>query len=292
MTPNIHERIGENAGHTSHLLSKLNHDLNLIVVDPNQGRCQDLKKQLLNLDHVSMVGMRRSPIFLMDTFNEYSVDLVLFDEEVGWENIVEAVREVRIHPGAENTGYLMIANSVGPEMVRIGAHAGLLGFLQKPYNEALLVRSILDGLGEPDPNLRPLLEEMRGLKFFSSFTDRDLLRLLNMCNTRTLAPGEALFNEGEPGDSMAVILSGTIQVSRNLGNTKKLLSKLGAGSCIGEMAVLDNQSRSADATALVKTIVYEIDQRTLNDDNRLALKLSRQIGIEMAAKIRTANQHL
>ena len=292
MSTMISEMLAQNVQNSGQLLAKLNHDLNLIVVDPDQNRCQALKKQLLGLEHVSMVGVRRSPIFLMDTFNEYSVDLVLFDEEVGWENIVEAVREVRIHPGAEQTGYMMISNSVGPEMIRIGAHAGLLGFLQKPYNEALLVRSILDALGEPDPNMRNVLEEMRGLNFFSSFSDRDLLRLLNMCETRTLAPGEALFREGEPGDSMSVVISGRVRVSRTLEHKERVLSELGPGSCLGEMAVLDNRPRSADAVALSKTVVYEIDNRTLNDDSRLALKLSRQIGVELAAKIRSANEHI
>src|SRR4051812_22053255 len=59
--------------------------------------------------------------------------------------------------------------------------------------------------------------------------------------TVRLAPGEALFSEGEPGDCMYLVRSGTVRVST--GTT--MLDQFGAGSILGEMALIDETPRSA-----------------------------------------------
>ncbi|MDH5751460.1 MAG: cyclic nucleotide-binding domain-containing protein [Deltaproteobacteria bacterium] len=273
---------GEPAG-----FQALNHDLNIVVVDPDRERCQKLAEQLKSLDMVKMVGMRTTPHFLIDIFSEYTIDLVIYEESVGWENIFESVREVRIHPGAGQTGYMLIADSIGPEVLRSGSQAGILGFLQKPFNENLLKRAILDAMGQPDPNMISVLEDMRNLHFFARFSDRDLLRLLNICPTRTYKKGDFLFREGDEGSSMFVLLSGEVGIYKTQDGADKLVSVLSPGDCIGEMAVVDDSPRSADARINSYATIFEIEKRTITeDDSKLALRLSRQIGTELANKIR------
>jgi NTE family protein len=65
------------------------------------------------------------------------------------------------------------------------------------------------------------------------------------------ADGERLFEEGDPGTEMLLIIAGQVRLSRRTeaGDTLKLAT-LGSGEVVGEMAVLSPAPRSAAATAV------------------------------------------
>jgi NADH dehydrogenase len=62
-------------------------------------------------------------------------------------------------------------------------------------------------------------------------------------------PGEVVFEEGEVGDSLFMILSGTVEVSKRVGGETRQIGMLGAGEYFGEMALLGSSSRSASTRA-------------------------------------------
>lgn len=71
--------------------------------------------------------------------------------------------------------------------------------------------------------------------------------------------GEILFTEGDPGDRVFFIMSGRVQVIKNLSNgATRELAVLGEGDIVGEMAVLDGRPRSATVTAIEATEVLEV----------------------------------
>jgi EAL domain-containing protein (putative c-di-GMP-specific phosphodiesterase class I) len=76
--------------------------------------------------------------------------------------------------------------------------------------------------------------------------------------SRHIAAGEYLFREGDPPDCAYVIDSGQIEVSTEKDGRKLVLSHLGAGDLLGEMAVLDDAPRTADALALTDCRLTEI----------------------------------
>jgi hypothetical protein len=68
--------------------------------------------------------------------------------------------------------------------------------------------------------------------------------------TRThFADGQTLFREGDPADGVFHLLSGTVEVLREVDGDTILLGKVGAGQFIGEMGVVENRPRSATARA-------------------------------------------
>jgi hypothetical protein len=68
--------------------------------------------------------------------------------------------------------------------------------------------------------------------------------------TRThFADGQTLFKEGDPPDGVFHLLSGTVDVLREVDGDTILLGKVGAGQFIGEMGVVENRPRSATARA-------------------------------------------
>jgi CRP/FNR family transcriptional regulator, cyclic AMP receptor protein len=68
--------------------------------------------------------------------------------------------------------------------------------------------------------------------------------------TRThFAEGQVLFREGDPADGVFRLLSGAVNILRELDGDPILLGTVGAGQFIGEMGVVENRPRSATARA-------------------------------------------
>ena len=63
-------------------------------------------------------------------------------------------------------------------------------------------------------------------------------------------PGETVFDEGDTGDSLFMILSGRVEVHKRFGADRQLVGTLGPGEYFGEMALLGSSPRSATTTAL------------------------------------------
>jgi CRP-like cAMP-binding protein len=72
-----------------------------------------------------------------------------------------------------------------------------------------------------------------------------------------LAPGDFLFREGDTGDQMYVLLEGEIET--RLGDF--VFESAGVGALLGEMALIDDSPRTADALAKSACRLAPIDQR-------------------------------
>lgn len=75
--------------------------------------------------------------------------------------------------------------------------------------------------------------------------------------------GAKIFREGEPGTYAYLIERGKVEISAATKGTKVALNTLGPGDLFGEMALIDNHSRSATATALEDTEVIPLEKSTL-----------------------------
>jgi CRP-like cAMP-binding protein len=73
--------------------------------------------------------------------------------------------------------------------------------------------------------------------------------------TRThFTEGQILFREGDPADSVFRLLSGTVDILRELDGDPILLGTVGAGQLIGEMGVVENRPRSATRKKIMNTL--------------------------------------
>lgn len=93
-----------------------------------------------------------------------------------------------------------------------------------------------------------------------------------------LQPGQMLFVQGEPGDSVFVVESGCLRLFRTSpGGRERTLAYLRAGEIVGEMAALGRLPRSASAQAAEASRVWRLDGQALAQavasDGRAALKL-------------------
>ena len=102
----------------------------------------------------------------------------------------------------------------------------------------------------------------------------------------TLAPGEALFNKGEPGHLMYVVKSGYLQIL----DGNYVYETVSVGGIVGEMAIVDGSPRSATVRAIQPSIVIPIDERRflfmVQQTPFFALRVMRV----MAARLRAMNE--
>lgn len=74
---------------------------------------------------------------------------------------------------------------------------------------------------------------------------------------------EIIFNEGEPGERVYVILSGEVEITQNDGHgSNTTIAILSKGECFGEMALISNSPRMATARTLSSVNVLSLDRNS------------------------------
>jgi CRP/FNR family cyclic AMP-dependent transcriptional regulator len=77
-------------------------------------------------------------------------------------------------------------------------------------------------------------------------------------------PGQMIFCEWEPGDSLYIIVKGKVKIVKIFGKTQKTLDVMEEGSIFGEMALLEEEPRSASAIAITETKLLEFNKENFN----------------------------
>jgi CRP/FNR family cyclic AMP-dependent transcriptional regulator len=100
-----------------------------------------------------------------------------------------------------------------------------------------------------------------------------------------VSAGFVLFNEGEPGETMFVVLDGAVDVKL----CEKLLETVHSGGLVGEMALIDDAPRSASAVAAEPSRILEVDKKRFTYLVQEHPTFALQVMEEMAARLRRAN---
>lgn len=87
---------------------------------------------------------------------------------------------------------------------------------------------------------------------------RELFR--HETDLKVLAAGQTLFKEGEPGELMYVLMSGTAEISVN----SKVVEFAEAGAIVGEMGMIDEGARSATVMAKSDCKFLPVDRKRFN----------------------------
>jgi len=107
--------------------------------------------------------------------------------------------------------------------------------------------------------MMPTVEKVLFLKrvpLFSGMPTRDLVQVAGIAGEVLCEPEERIITEGEQGNAMFLIVEGEVSIHRG----DQRLATLRAQDCFGEMSILDNEPRSASATALTDCLLLKVDQ--------------------------------
>ncbi|MBC8311706.1 MAG: cyclic nucleotide-binding domain-containing protein [Candidatus Marinimicrobia bacterium] len=111
-----------------------------------------------------------------------------------------------------------------------------------------------------DETMFTMLEKITTLKkidLFSNIPNKILYHVSQITEEVEYLEGESIFSEGDFGDHMLVIAKGNVRIHKG----EKTIIEMGNGACFGDMAILDGEPRSADATATEDCILFKINQR-------------------------------
>ncbi len=120
----------------------------------------------------------------------------------------------------------------------------------------------MSSAAEHSPN--PLSDFLRSIKLFSLLDDAELAALNQAFQERVVPADNTLFSEGEKGDSLFIIRSGTVEISVNDFCGEKIeLTSLTTGDIFGETAVFDPGPRSATARTTEESVILECPRAEL-----------------------------
>ena len=112
-------------------------------------------------------------------------------------------------------------------------------------------------------------------------------------NEIELARGDLLFHEGDPGDSLYVVLRGKIKLGRTSGDGREnLVAVLGPGEMFGELSLFDPGPRSAGATALVDSTLLGLSSDELTPWLASRPEVARALLRAIARRLRRTNDSM
>ena len=97
---------------------------------------------------------------------------------------------------------------------------------------------------------------LKSIDLFESIPSEELIRVAQIADEEQFETDSLLFEEGDFGDSMYIVANGKVRVHKG----ERTIVELEKGACVGEMALLDQEPRSADVTVNADTTLLKITQ--------------------------------
>jgi CRP-like cAMP-binding protein len=94
---------------------------------------------------------------------------------------------------------------------------------------------------------------------FSKLSPEDLEQIAEIAQEQFFARGTMICREGDPGSTLFIIVSGSVDVIMAVGKKENIIASRGPGEFVGEMAILESMPRSATlrANGEVRVLVIE-----------------------------------
>ena len=100
---------------------------------------------------------------------------------------------------------------------------------------------------------------------FQSFSVDEMVAVIQGLNLITFEAGDIILTEGDPGDSLYMLTSGTVKaVKRNAAGKQVAVSEMTEGAFFGEISILTGQPRTATVVATSHCELLELDRATLD----------------------------
>lgn len=130
------------------------------------------------------------------------------------------------------------------------------------------------------------LGQLRSLSLFSTLSPRELKTVDGLLHERNYLRDEVIFDQGEEGQALYIIESGKVLICRQGQSTGGKIVELGPGRLFGELALLDNSPRAAQALAAENcklAVLFRADFLSLLETHaviasKISLQLARHIG--------------
>jgi signal transduction histidine kinase len=107
--------------------------------------------------------------------------------------------------------------------------------------------------------VRAALEALRAHPLFADLPAEDLDRICRVARRLSVPAGDAVLEEGTPGDGLYIVIAGRLEVTTREGGREVVLATRGPGDFLGEMSLLEQAPRSASARAVEPAELMVVD---------------------------------
>ena len=139
------------------------------------------------------------------------------------------------------------------------------------------------------PTRDPRLQLLKNVVLFKDLNMRELAMVSNLMHERNYLADEVIFDEGEEGQGLFLVLSGRVKIVLPK-SADSLLLELGPGAFFGEGALLDQSLRTAQARAVEDTQIVALFRAEfyslLDTHSAIASRISFQLARVLAARLR------
>jgi small-conductance mechanosensitive channel/CRP-like cAMP-binding protein len=141
------------------------------------------------------------------------------------------------------------------------------------------------GLDAPFPG-ENLAQGLSGSGLFADLSDSQRQDLVEVSTVLWFAPGEVIVQEGAEGESLYVVLQGTVEVRKQLESQQVVVRQLGMNEVFGEMTLFLDAPRSATVRAMDECRLLEVErsamQTLLKDDPALLDRFAALVALRQA----------
>jgi len=136
----------------------------------------------------------------------------------------------------------------------------------------------------------PNFEHLRSLSLFSDLTTAELAIVSRLLHERTYLAGEVIFDEGAVGQTMYFLLAGEVTICRQGRSESGQLAWLGPGEFFGELGLLEDSIRTAQARAdtdcRLLALCRDDFNGLMNSHLRISHKIGRQLLLHLGQRLR------
>jgi hypothetical protein len=137
---------------------------------------------------------------------------------------------------------------------------------------------------------------LRRVKILGDMTDQQLGRFAQFMEVENARQFHTIVKQGDPGDSMYLILEGELRVRQMIAGKETILVTLLAGEFFGDISLFDHGPRSADVVANNNSVLLKISttnfKRLTDEAPELATPFLNAVCRTLTARIRADNRRL
>lgn len=141
-------------------------------------------------------------------------------------------------------------------------------------------------------SMKEEVEILRNIPLFSKLEPAKLKLLAFTSDRLTFEPGQAFFQQGDPGDAAYIIIEGEADVLIQTPKGPVKVAALGRNAIVGEIAILCDVPRTATIVAQQKTVTLKINKETffrlVQEFPQMAVEIMR----ELARRLEKTNEQL
>lgn len=152
-------------------------------------------------------------------------------------------------------------------------------------------------LGDGRPFVPRIREIIQTISLFEDFEASDLECLARHMACFRAPAGREIIREGDPGDYMVLVLSGTIEIAkRDARGLPTTIATAGPGKTLGEMSLIDGEPRFASCIAVSEVEFAVLDRDSLSalitEQPMVGVKLMMELLILVNQRLRIVGQQL